>query len=230
MSTRKERAFLRRPFVLSLILGALAFIPSAPLNPPVVEAQGRPDLEGQHQRLLPLFELAGVVFTDPTRGRTAGRGRPRSRCRRIGSWPASRAERRQPGRGRRRNGGDLCAGLVARRSPTSRAACRSTSRRAALQHRLHCLQEWRGRLRHRLALQRQTRCGGRHHVLPAVVPGVERLHRDRDRGSAICSEQRRVPEGKKVSPVGCELQQPRRGRARFRAVRSLERTHPDRDH
>ena len=64
MSTRKERAFLRRPFVLSLILGALAFIPSAPLSAPVVEAQGRPDLEAQHQRLLPLFELAGVVFTD----------------------------------------------------------------------------------------------------------------------------------------------------------------------
>ena len=64
MTTRKERAFLRRPFVLSLILGALAFIPSAPLSAPVVEAQGRPDLEAQHQRLLPLFELAGVVFTD----------------------------------------------------------------------------------------------------------------------------------------------------------------------
>src|SRR6185503_19932155 len=64
MTTRKERAFLRRPFVLSLILGALAFMPSAPLNAPVVEAQGRPDLEAQHQRLLPLFELAGVVFTD----------------------------------------------------------------------------------------------------------------------------------------------------------------------
>ena len=64
MTTRKEHAFLRKPFVLSLILGALAFIPSAPLNAPVVEAQGRPDLEAQHQRLLPLFELAGVVFTD----------------------------------------------------------------------------------------------------------------------------------------------------------------------
>ena len=64
MTTRKERAFLIRPFVLSLILGALAFIPSAPLSAPVVEAQGRPDLEAQHQRLLPLFELAGVVFTD----------------------------------------------------------------------------------------------------------------------------------------------------------------------
>src|SRR6185503_19824706 len=71
MTTRKERAFLRRPFVLSLILAALAFMPSAPLSAPVVEAQGRPDLEAQHQRLLPLFELAGVVFTDAdeTRGR-----------------------------------------------------------------------------------------------------------------------------------------------------------------
>jgi hypothetical protein len=31
---------------------------------PALEAQGRPDLEAQHDRLLPLFELAGVVFTD----------------------------------------------------------------------------------------------------------------------------------------------------------------------
>ena len=64
MASKKDRAFLRRSFVLSLILGALAFIPSAPMSAPVVEAQGRPDLEAQHQRLLPLFELAGVVFTD----------------------------------------------------------------------------------------------------------------------------------------------------------------------
>jgi hypothetical protein len=64
MAARKDRAFLRRSFVLSLILGALAFIPSAPLSTPVLEAQGRSDLEAQHRRLLPLFELAGVVFTD----------------------------------------------------------------------------------------------------------------------------------------------------------------------
>jgi hypothetical protein len=61
MAARKDRAFVRRSFVLSAILGALAFIPSAP----VLEAQGRrPDLEALHQRLLPLFELPGVVFTD----------------------------------------------------------------------------------------------------------------------------------------------------------------------
>jgi hypothetical protein len=30
----------------------------------VVDAQGRPDLEALHQRLLPVFEVAGVVFTD----------------------------------------------------------------------------------------------------------------------------------------------------------------------
>ena len=66
-TTGTDRAFLRRSFVLSLILGALAFIPRAPLGAPVLEAQGRPDragLEAQHRRLLPLFELAGVVFTD----------------------------------------------------------------------------------------------------------------------------------------------------------------------
>ena len=64
MASKKDRAFLRRSFFLSLILGALAFIPSAQMSAPVVEAQGRPDLEAQHRRLLPLFELAGVVFTD----------------------------------------------------------------------------------------------------------------------------------------------------------------------
>jgi hypothetical protein len=64
MATRKDRAFLGRSVLLSLVLGALAFVPSAPLSAPVLEAQGRPDLEAQHQRLLPLFELAGVVFTD----------------------------------------------------------------------------------------------------------------------------------------------------------------------
>jgi hypothetical protein len=64
MAATKDRAFVRRSFVLSCLLAALAFIPSAPLSAPALEAQGRPDLEAQHQRMLPLFELAGVVFTD----------------------------------------------------------------------------------------------------------------------------------------------------------------------
>ena len=143
MTTRKERAFLRRPFVLSLILGALAFIPSAPLSAPVVEAQGRPDLEAQHQRLLPLFELAGVVFTDADE--TTGRlvvgvldrdveGLVRGRLRAL--------ERRQPGRGRRRNGGDLCAGLVARHVPYHPGRLADQLFAVRLQHRLHCL--WAG--------------------------------------------------------------------------------------
>lgn len=63
-TTGKDRAFLKRSLVLSVLLAALAFIPSAPLSGPILEAQGRPDLEAQHQRLLPLFELAGVVYTD----------------------------------------------------------------------------------------------------------------------------------------------------------------------
>jgi hypothetical protein len=61
---------------------------------PALEAQGRgPDLEAQHQRLLPLFELAGVVFTDAdeTRGRLLvgiadrrGEGQVRGRLRALG--------------------------------------------------------------------------------------------------------------------------------------------------
>ena len=57
---------------------------------PQAAAQGRPDVEAQHRRLLPLFELAGVVFTDAdeSTGRraahSAGRASPcrssRLRC------------------------------------------------------------------------------------------------------------------------------------------------------
>ena len=35
-----------------------------PFGARVLDAQGPPDLEALHQRLLPVFELAGVVFTD----------------------------------------------------------------------------------------------------------------------------------------------------------------------
>jgi hypothetical protein len=54
-----------------LAVAAIAFMGGGPLGPRVLNAQGRPDLEALHQRLLPVFELAGVVFTDAdeTRGR-----------------------------------------------------------------------------------------------------------------------------------------------------------------
>lgn len=89
MTTRRTLAFSRSVLVLSLAVGALAFMGRAP----VLEAQGRPDLEAQHQRLLPLFELAGVVFTDAdeTRGRLVvgvldrgGEGLVRARLRALG--------------------------------------------------------------------------------------------------------------------------------------------------
>jgi hypothetical protein len=43
---------------------ALAVVTGGPFGARVVDAQGRRDLEGQHQRLLSVFELAGVVYTD----------------------------------------------------------------------------------------------------------------------------------------------------------------------
>lgn len=71
MATKKNLAFFRRSIVTSLALAALAFVARPPFSVPVLEAQGRQDVEAQNQRLLPLFELAGVVFTDAdeTRGR-----------------------------------------------------------------------------------------------------------------------------------------------------------------
>lgn len=67
MTTRSNLALWRIALVLSLAAGAVTFV----ARTPVLEAQGRPDLENEHRRLLPLFELAGVVFTDAdeTRGR-----------------------------------------------------------------------------------------------------------------------------------------------------------------
>jgi hypothetical protein len=54
-----------------LAVAAFALAAGGPLNPRVLDAQGPPDLEALHQRLLPAFEVAGVVFTDAdeTRGR-----------------------------------------------------------------------------------------------------------------------------------------------------------------
>jgi hypothetical protein len=60
MKTRKSLALWRNALVLALAAAAVAFIGKTP----TVEAQGRSDLEARHQRLLPLFETAGVVFTD----------------------------------------------------------------------------------------------------------------------------------------------------------------------
>jgi hypothetical protein len=55
---------------LSVLVATLVLTAGGPFGRPV-DAQGPPDLEAQHRRLLPLFELAGVVFTDAdeTRGR-----------------------------------------------------------------------------------------------------------------------------------------------------------------
>lgn len=54
-----------------LAVAAVALAAGGPLSPRALKAQGPPDLEALHQRLLPVFELAGVVFTDAdeTRGR-----------------------------------------------------------------------------------------------------------------------------------------------------------------
>jgi hypothetical protein len=60
MTTRRNFALVRSVLVLSVAMGALALIGRTP----VLEAQGRSDLEARHQRLLPLFETPGVVFTD----------------------------------------------------------------------------------------------------------------------------------------------------------------------
>ena len=89
MKTRKNLALWRTALVLVLTAAAVAFIGKTP----ALEAQGRPDLEARHQRLLPLFETAGVVFTDAdeTRGRLVvgvlnrrSEGQVRGRLRALG--------------------------------------------------------------------------------------------------------------------------------------------------
>jgi hypothetical protein len=60
MKTRKNLALWRTALVLALTAAAVAFIGKTP----ALEAQGRPDLEALHQRMRPLFETPGVVFTD----------------------------------------------------------------------------------------------------------------------------------------------------------------------
>ena len=90
MKTRKNLALWRSALVLVLTAAAVAFIGKTP----ALEAQGRSDLETRHQRLLPLFETAGVVFTDAdeTSGRLVvgvlnrgrGEGQVRARLRQLG--------------------------------------------------------------------------------------------------------------------------------------------------
>jgi len=89
MKTRKSLALWRNAIVLALAAAAVAFIAKTP----ALEAQGRPDLEALHQRLLPLFETNGVVFTDAdeTRGRLVvgvldrrSEGQVRGRLRALG--------------------------------------------------------------------------------------------------------------------------------------------------
>ena len=62
MVTQRLPAF--KVVIFPLALAAMIFTAGGPLGRPVVKAQGPPDLEAQHRRMLPLFELAGVVFTD----------------------------------------------------------------------------------------------------------------------------------------------------------------------
>jgi hypothetical protein len=72
MVSKKSLAFLfKKSLVPLLALAALAFAAGGPFGAPALEAQGPPDLEARNHRLLPLFELSRVVFTDAdeTRGR-----------------------------------------------------------------------------------------------------------------------------------------------------------------
>ena len=225
MTTRKERAFLRRPFVLSLILGALAFIPSAPLSAPVVEAQGRPDLEAQHQRLLPLFELAGVVFTDAdeTRGRLVvgvldrdveGPVRGRLRALEVTNQAVDIVETDAifALATLRDTSSDIQGGLQIRFSQflCSLGFMPSANGEQGFVTASHCS-------------DRQGAVDGTSYYQPSSqVPNG--LIGNEIADPAICSEQLRVPEGKKMPPVGCELQ-PQRGAPVFaRHDRSNERT------
>ena len=60
MARRKHFGLWRNAVIVAIAAAAVAFIGRTP----ALEAQGRSDLEARHQRLLPLFETPGVVFTD----------------------------------------------------------------------------------------------------------------------------------------------------------------------
>ena len=55
---------LRRLRIGWLAVVGLALAIGGPFGARIVDAQGPPDLEALHQRMLPVFEVAGVVFTD----------------------------------------------------------------------------------------------------------------------------------------------------------------------
>jgi hypothetical protein len=55
---------LRKLRIGWLAVVGLALVTGGPFGARVLDAQGPPDLEALHQRLLPVFEVAGVVFTD----------------------------------------------------------------------------------------------------------------------------------------------------------------------
>ncbi len=57
-------SLLRKLRIGWLAVVGLALAAAGPFGARVVDAQGPPDLEALHQRLLPVFEVAGVVFTD----------------------------------------------------------------------------------------------------------------------------------------------------------------------
>src|SRR5438128_2390581 len=60
---RSLGSVFKRFVIFSLAVVALVVV-GGPFRSPALKAQGPPGLEAQHRRLLPLFELAGVVFTD----------------------------------------------------------------------------------------------------------------------------------------------------------------------
>ena len=59
----REKDESKRLIVTVISLSVLGFLLSIP-NTSALQAQGRPDLEALHQRLLPLFDLDGLVYTD----------------------------------------------------------------------------------------------------------------------------------------------------------------------
>jgi streptogrisin C len=66
MMTRRRPVLnlLQTPGVRLLAVVGLVLATGGPFGGRPLDAQGPPDLEMQHSRLLPVFELAGVVFTD----------------------------------------------------------------------------------------------------------------------------------------------------------------------
>jgi hypothetical protein len=55
---------LRKLRIGWLAVVGVALVTGGPFGARILDAQGPPDLEALHQRLLPVFEVAGVVFTD----------------------------------------------------------------------------------------------------------------------------------------------------------------------